>query len=53
MVMLGWIVLAVIGIGAAVGAVLLPARWGRGAIGGRHNNPLDEIQDSTPRRGWP
>lgn len=53
MVVLGWIVLVGVGVLAAIGAVLLPARLGRGALGGGPKDPLNELQDATPRRGWP
>lgn len=53
MVLLGWIILVGVGVLAAIGSVVLPARLGRGALGGGPKDPLNEIQDATPRRGWP
>ena len=52
MELLGWIILVGVGVLALVGAIVLPARLGRGALGGGPKNPLNEIQDATPRRGW-
>jgi hypothetical protein len=51
--MWGWIVLGVVFTGTSAVGWYLSRRWGRGSQEGAFEEPLNEVQDTTPRKLWP
>lgn len=48
-----WIVATLVILLIAGLALYLPTRWGRGALGGSFRKPENEIQTTTPWKGFP
>jgi hypothetical protein len=51
--MWGWIVFAAVGALVAAAGFVASRRWGRGAYEGSFEDPVNEVQDTTPRKLWP